>query len=517
MNAVIYSRVSSRDQVDGTSLESQEAACRDYAHRHHLVVVRVFVEDGESAKAADRPRLLELLEFCRNKAHAVKVVLVWKVDRLARNVEDHFSVKGTLRKTGVKVVSVTEQIDGGPNGKLMETILAGFAQFDNDIRAIRSVQGMQRRLQDGIWPWHPPSGYLPPKIGKKTEPDRPDPDRFDAFRKAWKLFATGAYSKANIVRLLRTEQVLASRGRPVSAQFVDRLFQNPYYMGILRDPWTGEQIQGRHVPMVTEVEFARVQVILAGSANSTPHHRASETFPLRGLVRCPSCQRFLTAAWSRGRRQRYAYYSCFYQGCPTRTRSYRAADVHDEFTGFLRTLSVSDRIVNQIVADIEAESCSNATQANELGDKAVTAKKELEGQLQELISMRIAKSVLDSEFVVHRDRLRRQIIACEAQIASSSQRPLTRAEARTLADAFQHLDCHWRQLGSNNLLLPSGYEFTRIRTAETALLFRVTGASQNPKSYWAAPTKWNLNTMISEIRAFLAIIQLDQTAENQAA
>jgi hypothetical protein len=286
-------------------------------------------------------------------------------------------------------------------------------------------------------------------------------------------------------------------------------------MGILRDPWTGEQIRGRHVPMVTEAEFARVQVVVAGSANSTPHHRASETFPLRGLVRCPSCQRFLTAAWSRGRRQRYAYYSCFYQGCPTRTRSYRAADVHDEFTGFLRTLSVSDRIVNQIVADIEAESCSDARQANELGDKALAAKRELEGQLQELISMRIAKSVLDSEFVVQRDRLRRQITECEAQIASRSRRPLTRAEARTLTEAFQHLDCYWRQLGSNSLLLPSGYEFTRIRTAETALLFRVTGASSNQESHWVRPVKWNLNTMIGEIRAFLAIIQLDSLTQLQ--
>lgn len=173
MNAVIYCRVSSREQVEGTSLDSQETACREYAHKHNLTVSRVFVEEGESAKFADRTQLLELLDYCRSKAYKVEVLIVWKIDRFARNVEDHYTLKAALRKSGVNVVSVTEPIQSDPNGKLLETILAGFAQFDNDIRAIRSVQGMQQRLRDGIFPWKPPLGYLPPKLGRKTEPDRP--------------------------------------------------------------------------------------------------------------------------------------------------------------------------------------------------------------------------------------------------------------------------------------------------------------------------------------------------------
>src|SRR5213592_4419848 len=62
-------------------------------------------------------------------------------------------------KYGVRIVSVTEPIDSNPEGNLMETILAGFAQFDNDIRATRTVQGMRRKLQEGIFPWKPPLGY----------------------------------------------------------------------------------------------------------------------------------------------------------------------------------------------------------------------------------------------------------------------------------------------------------------------------------------------------------------------
>src|SRR5688500_17499673 len=126
MNAVIYCRVSSKEQIDGTSLESQEQACREYADRHNLTVARTFIEEGESAKFADRTQLLNLIDYCRNKRNEVDTLVVWKLDRFARNVEDHFSVKASLRKLGVKVVSVTEPIDADPNGRLMETILAGF-------------------------------------------------------------------------------------------------------------------------------------------------------------------------------------------------------------------------------------------------------------------------------------------------------------------------------------------------------------------------------------------------------
>ena len=100
-----------------------------------------FIERGESAKFADRTQLLELLEFCRNRENAVQALLVWKFDRLARNVGDHFNIKANLLKQNVRVVSVTEPIGANPEGKLLETILAGFAQFDNDLRACKSVAG----------------------------------------------------------------------------------------------------------------------------------------------------------------------------------------------------------------------------------------------------------------------------------------------------------------------------------------------------------------------------------------
>src|SRR5574341_500015 len=105
MNGVIYCRVSSEEQVKGTSLESQELACREYARSKNIKILKVFIERGESAKFADRTELLALNDFCRQNKGSVEVLLVWKIDRFARNVTDHFNVKATLAKYGVRIVS----------------------------------------------------------------------------------------------------------------------------------------------------------------------------------------------------------------------------------------------------------------------------------------------------------------------------------------------------------------------------------------------------------------------------
>lgn len=492
MKGVIYCRVSSKDQVEGTSLDSQELACRDYARRHGIEVVQVFVEEGESAKFADRTQLLELLNFCRQRGQGIDVLLVWKVDRFARNVEDHYTIKAALKKLGVRVVSVTEPIQEDPNGKLLETILAGFAQFDNDIRALRTRQGMQQRIREGIWPWHPPLGYLPPRIGKKTQPDQPDPSSFAAIKKAWRLVATGAYRKADIVRLLRSWDVLAYRGRPVTPQTLDHMFANPYYAGVLRDPWSGEEHPGRQVPMVSKAEFACVQDVLANWSRSAPHHRLNETFPLRGHVRCPTCQSLMTGYFAKGKRKLYAYYKCFARSCPTRTKSYSAAAVNEEFSGFLTDTAVPHYWAKDIVREL-VEAYADSTDHLRL---AVTnMQREIETvnrQLHELISMRAARLVTDEEFAVQSEQFRRVRSQLQARM-SSVQPSLSEQELGQLGETLADLQATWHSLpplakrGFGELLFPAGYVFRRVRTTEKGLLFRTFDPNNDRESNVADP------------------------------
>ena len=385
--------------MEGTSLESQELACKEYAARNHLNVAHVFVERGESAKYADRTQLLEMLAFCAKREHGIEQLLVWKVNRLARNVGDHFNIKASLLKHDVRVVSVTEPIDAKPEGKLLGTILAGFAQFENDIRAARTVQGMRRKIQEGIFPWKSPLGYkgdLQPG-SKKAGPDQPDQPAFGILQQGWTEFATGAYTKAQMLRLLTTRGLRTRTGTPLTNQAVDYIFGNTFYAGIIRDPWKGEEYAGRHLPMVSRETFNAVQQIIARRNRSIPHQEIRPEFPLRTFVRCGNCESTLTGSFSRGRSSMYPYYHCYLRSCENHG-NYPLADVHREFAQFLDETSAdrhSFAHLRDYVRKI-GESWAGTRQA--LQEKRDVEAKRAHEQLQQLIRMKMEQLITDDEF-----------------------------------------------------------------------------------------------------------------------
>ena len=522
MNIIIYCRVSSKDQVDGTSLDSQETACREYAARQGWSILQTFIEEGESAKFADRTKLLELMSFCQDKSRGIEGLLVWKLDRFARNIEDHYMIKAALRRVGVKVISVTEPVDTDPNGKLMEAILAGFAQFDNDIRSLRTVQGMQQRLREGICPWAPPLGYLPPKAGKKREPDRPDPHTFELLQQAWQLLATGSYSRSAIHQLLRKWGVRGRKNGLIAGQTLDDMWRNEFYAGVLRNPWTGEKHVGRHVPMVTPFEFARVQQAI-GPADVRHNSLVHSDFPVRGLVQCPSCLWTLTAAWSRGRVKSYAYYSCNQSSCRDYRKSIPTALIHGEFESFLEGLAMPADLVETTIKNIVRFSVEQDALAKAAAQRARESIKLLENSLTELVTLRARALISDREFALTRDRLRKQVLGLQAGDESSLQRPLSQMEASGLMEVFQSLPALWKRLtpiqrsGFGRFLLPSGYDYQRIRTANLSLLFRAVAPARDHDTGMVDRAVSDTNTVIAEIRRFLAIIGIGAESEKKAA
>jgi site-specific DNA recombinase len=525
MNGIIYCRVSSKEQIEGTSLESQELACRECARQKGINVLRVFVGRGESAKFADRPELLELLDYCREHKGQIQALLVWKLDRLARNVSDHFSIKATLLKYGIQVISATEPIDPNPEGKLLETILAGFAQFDNDIRALRTVQGMRRKLQEGIFPWKPPLGYVSSTESgeKKCEPDRPDPIRFASIQKAWQQFAAGLYTKAEIQHLMTTWGVVTAQGRSLSAQFMDKLFRNKFYAGILVDPWTGEEHSGKHVPMITLEQFAQVQQNVLRRNRSRPHHRRRPEFPLRGTIRCPGCQRYMTSSFSRGRRgRRYPYYHCENRLCHSK-RSHPASQAHQEFAERLAQLSLKSSLF-----DILEEVCVKQAGEKEAQHKQVTERlrskaAQAGAQIRELIRMRAQGLLTDDEFMKEKAALEKQRQALEAVSPDRSVSVATiRERVRGLGAVLcQDLVAIWqrlegrKQLRFQQCVFPVGFVSGGIGTAEIGLLFRAFQEISDGNSTGVAPTGESWNQLMQEIKALSALF--DHSEDDQMA
>jgi site-specific DNA recombinase len=310
VGAVIYVRVSTKEQTENLSLPTQLRACEEYCRRQGYEILERFHEEGESAKSTDRSQLQNLLTFCRLNKGRVHFVVVFNLTRFARDKYDHFALRSHLQSLGISLRSATEPIDDTSTGKLMEGVLAAFAQFDNDVRSDRTRAGMKAALELGRWVFLAPIGYLnaPRSIGKSLIHD---PQRGPLVRRAFAEYATGRFTKEQLLKQVRTWGLTNRRGRPLTSQAIGML-RNQLYAGIVDVPEYGVRgKRGDFEPLISEDLFYRVQAILSGRIPSTtPRKRAHPDFPLRGFVRCHSCGRGLTGSWSKGRSEYYAYYHC---------------------------------------------------------------------------------------------------------------------------------------------------------------------------------------------------------------
>jgi site-specific DNA recombinase len=100
VGAVIYVRVSTKEQTENLSLPTQLRACEDYCRRQGYEILERFHEEGESAKSTDRSQLQNLLTFCRLNKGRVHFVVVFNLTRFARDKYDHFALRSHLQSSG---------------------------------------------------------------------------------------------------------------------------------------------------------------------------------------------------------------------------------------------------------------------------------------------------------------------------------------------------------------------------------------------------------------------------------
>jgi site-specific DNA recombinase len=313
-SAVVYLRVSTEEQVDNYSLDTQEDICKKEAERKGIEILQVFREEGRSAKTiTGRPVLIEMLEYCRKHKKEIDAVIVYRLDRISRQTSDYLAIRKKLAECEIKLLSATEPTGNSPTEKFVETMLAGFAQMDNDVRSERSKNGMRARFLSGLSNGYVPLGYL-----NQNGYSIKDPKTFDIMQEGWQLMGTGTKSLREMVKILEAKGIKGGkRGKEgkLYPQMLNKIFRNKFYAGKVVSPKYGQEVQGQHPPMVTEELFYRVQAVLDGKNTniSSPlarRNRDNPDFPLRRIVKCKTCGASLTGGWCKGKKKHYPYYFC---------------------------------------------------------------------------------------------------------------------------------------------------------------------------------------------------------------
>jgi DNA invertase Pin-like site-specific DNA recombinase len=139
MTAVIYARYSSDNQRE-ESIEGQLRECTTFADKNGITVLRHYIDRAVSAKTDNRPEFQNMIKASGKKLF--DMIIVWKLDRFARNRYDSARYKAQLKKNGVKVVSATEVISDGAEGIILESMLEGFAEYYSVDLSEKVVRGM---------------------------------------------------------------------------------------------------------------------------------------------------------------------------------------------------------------------------------------------------------------------------------------------------------------------------------------------------------------------------------------
>ena len=139
MKAVIYARYSSDNQRE-ESIEGQIRECTAYAEKNGITILRHYIDRAYSAKTDNRPEFQNMIKDSSKKQF--EAIIVWKLDRFARNCYDSTHYKAILKRNDVKVISATEKISDSPEGILMESILEGFAEYYSADLSEKIVRGM---------------------------------------------------------------------------------------------------------------------------------------------------------------------------------------------------------------------------------------------------------------------------------------------------------------------------------------------------------------------------------------
>jgi site-specific DNA recombinase len=349
--AIIYLRVSTEEQVDNFSLDTQEAICRKEAEKRGYEVAEIFREEGRSAKSIlGRPVLISLLEYSRKNKNKVHALFVYRLDRISRVTADYLAIRKKLGDNGVTIISSTEPTGDSPTEKLVETILAGFAQLDNDIRGERARNGMRARFLSGkVMSNQVQIGYCI-QAGYTVK----DPQKWEKVKKAWDLMATGTKSLREITNLMNEWGLrIKFNGRefPLRVQRAQVIFRSKFYMGVLASKTYKEEVKGTHVPMITEEQYYKVQAILDGrNVNQlivVKRKHNNMDFPLRRIIKCASCGVGLTAGWSKGRHTRYGYYRCSNSQC--NTISIKPEELESSLIALLKGITPTTECLNLFI------------------------------------------------------------------------------------------------------------------------------------------------------------------------
>ena len=315
MTAVIYARYSSDNQRE-ESIEGQIRECTAYAEKNGITIVKHYIDRAISAKTDNRPEFQQMIKDSDKKLF--DIVLVWKLDRFARNRYDSARYKTQLKKNGVKLMSATEIISEGPEGIILESVLEGYAEYYSADLSEKVIRGMTENALKGKFT----GGAIP--FGYIINADHRfeiDPLTAPFVAETFQRYNDGQTMR-EIRDWLNEKGVKNQRGGLMTFNTIQHMLNNRRYIGELkyRDVLIPDAI-----PSIVSAElFNDVQEKIAKNKKAPARRKVEDDYLLTTKLFCGYCGALMFGESGTSRTgEVHRYYKCAtakkHKGCKKKT------------------------------------------------------------------------------------------------------------------------------------------------------------------------------------------------------
>lgn len=376
MNAVIYARYSSSGQRE-ESIDGQLRECYSYAKKNNLNVIGEYTDKAKTGRSDKRPDFQRMLRD--SERGLFEAVIVWKIDRFARNRYDSALYKHKLKKNGVQIHYAKESIPMGPEGIILESVMEGIAEYYSD----NLSQNVKRGNYDSALELKTLGQTV---LGLRKGADgrfEIDPATAPIVRKIFEDYAAGIKTK-DICESLNKAGHRTSRGNSFNPSAIRRILENEKYIGVYAYKDLIRVEDG--IPAIVDKDiFERVNMMLKKRHKSPAANRIDGGFLLTSKLFCGKCGELMTGDGGTSHTGRvYSYYICNNRRkhkCDKKrvNKDYIEKLVIDKLT----TLIHSDEFVEHI-ADILID-YQDKHQNNTLLESLLSRKKENDKAIQNMI------------------------------------------------------------------------------------------------------------------------------------
>ena len=364
----------------------------------------------ESARQSDkRDDFYQAVDYLKKNPN-IKFVYIEKTDRLTRNLKDTVLAYDLVNNFDISFVFTRDNF-------VLNKASNSHAKFQFDIKAVLAKnyvdnlsdevkKGQRGMLEDGGWPGGTtPTGYL--KMNKRLVPKEP---HATFVRRAFELYATGAFSLLSLKKKLEIEGFRSYKDRLLTVGNFHIILKNPIYYGMNR--WNKQLYLGNHEPLISKGLFDQVQAMLQRSKNGKvmPVY-AKHDFTYRGSLSCGECGGKITAEEKKkvnkgnGREHRWVYYHCTHYKKCSQKGMVREEIIEDQILMVLRTLTLgphtTEWLKNKLKESHQEEMAFNVDAIKELNERHLRIK----GKLNRLYDDRLDGYIDETTYLEKRDPL----------------------------------------------------------------------------------------------------------------